>query len=50
MQIYKCELSDIRQLAVLNLQLIEDEKSDNPMTVEDLEDQMSEFMNGDYNA
>ena len=31
MQIYKCELSDIRQLAVLNLQLIEDEKSDNPM-------------------
>ena len=50
MQIYKCELSDIRQLAVLNLQLIEDEKSDNPMTVEELEDQMSEFMNGDYNA
>jgi len=50
MQIYKCELSDIRQLAVLNLQLIEDEKSDNPMTVEELEERMSEFMNGDYNA
>jgi len=50
MQICKCELSDIRQLAELNQQLIEDEKSDNPMTFEELEERMTDFISADYNA
>ena len=41
MEIRKCTLEDVSQLAVLNKQLIEDEQSNNPMTVKELEERMS---------
>ncbi len=37
MQIRECNNQDIPQLAVMNKHLIEDEKSNNPMSVEELE-------------
>lgn len=37
MDIVKCELKDVPVLARLNKQLIEDEKSDNPMNIRELE-------------
>lgn len=36
MEIKKCTITDIEQLAILNKQLIEDEKSDNKMTIHEL--------------
>ena len=33
MKIEKCTLKDVNQLALLNKQLIDDEKSDNPMII-----------------
>lgn len=50
MSIYKCTLADSRQLAIFNKQLIEDEKHDNTMTIDELEKRMIEFISGDYNA
>lgn len=50
MQIRECNNQDIPQLAVMNKHLIEDEKSNNPMSVEELEQRMQGFLNGEYKA
>lgn len=50
MEIKKCTLDDVPQLALLNKQLIEDEKSNNPMSLKELEERMSGFLNTEYNA
>lgn len=50
MKIRKCNRDDIPQLAVFNKQLIEDEKSDNPMSVPELEERMAGFLNAEYDA
>lgn len=50
MEIKKCTLNDVPQLALLNKQLIEDEKSNNPMSIEELEGRMSGFLNTEYDA
>lgn len=50
MYIRQCTLDDVALLAVLNKQLIEDEKSDNPMTIEELECRMRSFLETDYKA
>lgn len=50
MQIKKCTLADTELLAQLNKQLIEDEKSDNPMTLEELEYRMERFITTEYDA
>jgi GNAT superfamily N-acetyltransferase len=42
--------ADIDTLAEWNKQLIEDEGSTNPMTVEQLAERMTGFLNGDYRA
>jgi GNAT superfamily N-acetyltransferase len=41
---------DLDLLAVLNKQLIEDERHDNPMNVEQLKHRMEHFINTDYKA
>lgn len=50
MQIQKCTMIDVTKLALLNKQLIEDEKSDNPMNIHELESRMKEFLETDYSA
>lgn len=50
MEIKKCTLEDVLQLALLNKQLIEDEKSNNPMNIDELVERMSVFLNTEYNA
>ena len=50
MQIRKCTPDDISKLAILNKQLIEDEKSDNPMSIKELEERMRGFLNSEYEA
>lgn len=50
MQIQKCSSKDVAKLALLNKQLIEDEKSDNAMNLRELEDRMKEFLETDYSA
>lgn len=50
MEIKKCTLKDVAQLAILNKQLIDDEKSDNPMSIKELEDRMTGFLNTEYDA
>lgn len=50
MNVKKCELKDAETLAILNKQLIEDEKSDNPMNVKELEERMRGFLTSDYQA
>lgn len=50
MEIKKCTLEDVPQLAVLNKQLIDDEKSNNPMNIRQLEARMAGFLNTDYVA
>ncbi|MDO4460000.1 MAG: GNAT family N-acetyltransferase [Clostridia bacterium] len=50
MQIRKCTLSDADKLTELNIQLIEDEQSDNRMTFPELKERMIGFLNTDYNA
>ncbi len=50
MEIRKCKLDDVSLLAVLNKQLIEDEQSNNPMGIEELEERMSVFLNSEYDA
>lgn len=50
MEIKKCTLDDTETLAQLNKQLIEDEKSDNPMTLEELEYRMERFITTEYDA
>lgn len=50
MQIRKCTPDDIAALAIMNKQLIDDEKSDNPMNIQELEERMAGFLKTDYNA
>ena len=50
MEIKKCTLEDVPQLAILNKQLIEDEKSNNPMSIKELEERMSGFLQSEYDA
>lgn len=50
MYIRKCTQEDVSVLAVLNKQLIEDEKSNNPMNVAELEERMRGFWETDYDA
>ena len=50
MKIILCSACDVPKLAEMNKYLIEDEKSDNPMQLVELEHRMSEFLDTDYNA
>ena len=50
MQIQKCTLTDVSKLALLNKQLIDDEKSNNPMDICELENRMKGFLHTDYSA
>lgn len=50
MQIQKCTMMDVPKLALLNKQLIEDEKSDNLMNINELESRMKGFLETDYSA
>ena len=50
MLIIQCTSQDIHTLAVLNKRLIEDEKSNNPMSLEELENRMKTFLATEYNA
>ena len=50
MLIKKCSLSDVEELAQLNKLLIEDEKSDNTMNIEELKARMHGFLENDYDA
>ena len=50
MKIVKCTDKDAGELARMNKCLIEDEKSDNPMTVRQLERRMLTFLSGDHEA
>ena len=50
MQIQKCTMIDVPKLAQLNKQLIDDEKSDNPMNINELESRMKGFLETDYSA
>lgn len=46
----KCSVNDIDKLAELNKQLIEDEKSDNKMNINELKSRMKMFLETDYVA
>ena len=48
--IQKCTLADVTQLALLNKQLIDDEKSNNTMSIKELEERMHEFVTTEYDA
>ena len=50
MQIIQAGLQDAARLALLNKRLIEDERSDNPMCVAELESRMLGFLRGEYHA
>lgn len=50
MRIQTCSIKDVSELALLNKQLIEDEKSDNAMNINELERRMKEFLETDYSA
>lgn len=50
MMIQKCAFEDCPFLSLMNKQLIEDEKSDNPMTIPQLEQRMQGFLGGEYEA
>ena len=50
MLITQCTSQNIHTLAVLNKRLIEDEKSSNPMSLEELENRMMTFLTSEYNA
>lgn len=48
--IIQCTDDDLDRLALMNKQLIEDEKHDNPMNVDQLRARMREFIHTDYKA
>lgn len=50
MQLQKCSTKDVAKLVLLNKQLIEDEKSDNAMSIRELEERMKKFLETDYSA
>ena len=50
MRIRICDETDVPLLAAMNKRLIEDEKSSNPMDIEQLENRMRVFLSGEYTA
>ena len=50
MKIRRCTTEDVPELAVMNKSLIEDEKSTNPMNLEELGQRMEGFLAGEYDA
>ena len=50
MEIKKCTLKDVSDLALLNKQLIQDEKSSNAMSIEQLTERMITFLQTEYDA
>jgi hypothetical protein len=48
--IKECTVEDIELLATLNKQLIEDERHDNKMSIEQLKDRMTDFLKTEYRA
>lgn len=50
MNLKECSAEDAEKLAELNKQLIEDEKSDNKMSLGELQDRMKSFLETDYSA
>ena len=50
MLLEKCTYKDIDKLTQLNKQLIEDEMSDNVMSIEELKNRMTTFLDTDYEA
>ena len=50
MKIVRCNKDNIPQLTIFNKQLIEDEGSENPMSVPELEKRMEGFLNTEYDA
>lgn len=50
MQLYRANLDDVPMLAQMNWQLIRDEGSDNPMTVDQLAERMTGFITTTYVA
>ena len=46
MEIIKCGMEDTPRLAAMNKLLIQDEQSDNPMSVEELQNRMAGFLSG----
>jgi len=50
MLIKECTHQDVSQLALMNKHLIEDERSNNPMSIAELEGRMSSFIDNGYNA
>lgn len=50
MQIQKCTIADVPKLAMFNKQFIDGEKSDNPMSINELENRMEGFLDTDYSA
>lgn len=50
MNLKKCSAQDAEKLAELNKQLIENEKSDNKMSLCELQDRMKSFLETDYTA
>lgn len=50
MQIVKCEMCDIEELASMNKQLIDAEKSNNQMSISELRNRMVGFLAGEYEA
>ena len=48
--IHKCTFEDVPKLALLNKQLIDDEKSNNSMSIKELEERMQGFLNTEYDA
>ena len=50
MQLQKCTVRDVSKLALLNKQLIDDEKSNNAMNINELESRMKRFLKTDYSA
>jgi len=50
MDIFFCGRNDVKQLAQMNRMLIEDENGENRLTQDELEDRMTGFLSGDYQA
>ena len=49
-ELKECTINDIKILAELNKQLIKDEKANNKMDINNLENRMKEFLNNGYKA
>lgn len=50
MELQKCQLADAKELAVMNRELIEDEKSGNEMSIKELTARMKGFLEDGYEA